>query len=167
MKIISAVILAALLTGCAATQQEMAHEEKMVDKHLEAQKSRTPVPIFALEAHEGQTISMSGVKSIRVYDPAANAPIPQLPQRKTGAEVAWDGVTKTLGIVTDPLVTLGMHQSSQTTARKQISANVEMQKVNMGTLGAVAEKGFTSIQSTGETAINAVADTVPQVLQGR
>lgn len=159
--VLAALAVAALVSGCAATQQEMAHEERMVDKHLEAHKTKTPVPIFALEAHEGQTISMSGVKSIRVYDPAANAPIPQLPQRKTGAEVAWDGVTKTLGIVTAPLVTLGMHQSSQTTARKQIDANVEMQKVNMGTLGGVASQGFEAIKSTAETGVNAVVDVAP------
>jgi hypothetical protein len=161
MKTILAAIVVAILTGCAATSQEMAHEERMVDKHLQAEKQRTPVPIFALEAHEGQEIKMSGVKSIRVYDPTANAPIPQLPQRKTGAEVAWDGVTKTLGIITNPLVTLGMHQSSQTTARKQIDASIEMQRVNMGTLGGVATEGFRAIQGTAETGVGAVVEVAP------
>jgi hypothetical protein len=96
--------LAIALSGCAATQQEIAHDEKMYEKQAAAAAVIQSTPIFQLVALPGKDIEMKGVQSITVYNPTASKPAEFKP-RKSGSEIFVDGligVTKTVGEVSLP-----------------------------------------------------------------
>lgn len=91
-----------MLFGCAATQSEMSHNATMYDKQVAAAAAVVPTPIFQMTAHEGQTMSFSGVKSISVYNPGdSTKKPPEYKPLKTGAEVFMDGVLGLAKVGTD------------------------------------------------------------------
>ena len=82
-----------MLFGCAATQSEMDHNAAMYEKQIKAANDATPTPIFQMTAHEGQTITLSGVKQISVYNPSdSSKKTPEYKPLKSGSEVFVDGV---------------------------------------------------------------------------
>lgn len=75
---IFAIVTAVVLTGCASTQSEMTHSERMYDKQIAATKDAKPVPIFQMTGIPGQSIELKGVQQISVYNPSdATGKIPQ------------------------------------------------------------------------------------------
>lgn len=157
MKSILAVLVATSLTGCAATKQEMEHELALMDRQV-ASSNRTPMPILSIEGIDGQPIVMSGIKHIRVYDKSANPEPVAMPARRTGAEVAWDGTAKVLGILASPVTAWAINRDNQATSRAQISANVETQRINMGSVTTISTEGFKSITGVSSQSISTAAD---------
>lgn len=64
------IITAIALAGCASTDAEMKHSERMYDKQIAATKEAKPVPIFQMTARAGETIELKGVQQISVYNPS-------------------------------------------------------------------------------------------------
>lgn len=97
------ILAAVFLAGCAATQSEMEHSEKMYDKQLTATKAAVPVPIFQMVAQPGQKITLEGVERISVYNPsdATNKVPAYKPPENAGAKM----FSEVVGATRDVLLT--------------------------------------------------------------
>ena len=144
MKIL-AVLAFALLVGCAGNEKHDSDQMALLKMHYENQK-----PIFKLEGIEGQTIQISGVKSLEVNFPQ-NAPILPAPQ----PHPIWQTLNNmlpfvaTIGVMREAgKMTIGVANAVGASSRVP-QANISSVSTNTSTSSTVGATTKTVTSTTG------------------
>lgn len=101
LMLLTAILMAMFVTGCATSQAEMTHQATMYDKQIAATQKATPVPIFQMVAQPGQTIELKGVERLSVYNPSdASSKVPEfkVPQNQ-GFRIAEKVIDGTVNVI--------------------------------------------------------------------
>ena len=131
-------IVALLLAGCASKEAYQAHGQYMAA----AMKER---PMFKLETHPGQTVTITGIKSMALYYPGYE---PQ-PFKDTTAQ-AWAPVVG--GIFSTAIPVLGMWGQAYTLSKRMVQMAPFMgegnTQINMSGVGSEQDLRMLSPDST-------------------
>ena len=104
--LVSLAIAALLLAGCASKEAYQAHGQYM-------QAAMQERPMFKLETHPGQVVTLSGIKSIELYYPGHEP----RPFQDTTAQ-AWAPVVG--GIFSTAIPVLGMWGTAYTLSKRMV-----------------------------------------------
>lgn len=153
--ILLAVLVSALfLGGCATSNDNTAHVERMYDKQLLAHKEFSPTPACQIVGDGVNPITMSGIKSFTCYGDTKQAQLPTYTPPKSTGEVIFDRVLRTAEILINPLVNLSIHKDNNNTQRHMSDNSVKTHTVTMGTIGDIASQGMSQIGATASEGIN-------------
>ena len=134
----SLAIVALLTAGCASKEAYQAHGEYMAA----AMQNR---PMFTLETHPGQVVTITGIKSMALYYPGHE---PQ-PFRDTTAQ-AWAPVVG--GIFSTAIPALGMYGTAYTLSKRMVQMAPFMGEgniqVNQNSVGGEQDLRLASPDST-------------------
>jgi hypothetical protein len=171
MKILFAALLVFFLSACASTQASYdpatgvitSIDSRDLADHLNYKayatngKDDKAKPIFNMTAHEGQTIQLSGVKSISVWAPETgrgNSGLQAPVQRKSAFVEGLAAVGQFSKDVGSWFVPAWMFTEQNKTSRHQSDNNLEQYKINTEAWSGVSQ----SWSNTTNTAITKKPD---------
>ena len=153
--LVSLAIVALLTTGCASKEAYQAHGEYM-------QAAMQERPMFKLETHPGQVVTITGIKSMALYYPGHE---PQ-PFRDTTAQ-AWAPVVG--GIFSTAIPVLGMYGTAYTLSKRMVQMAPFMGEgniqVNQNSVGGEQDLRLASPDSTHNPLVVDPVVVQPQVVQ--
>ena len=148
-------IVALLLTGCASKEAYQAHGQYM-------QAAMQERPMFTLETHPGQTVTITGIKSMALYYPGHE---PQ-PFRDTTAQ-AWAPVVG--GIFSTAIPVLGMWATTYSLSKRMVQMAPLFgdgnTTVNQNAIGGEQDLRLASPDSTHNPLVVDPVVVQPQVVQ--
>ena len=152
--LLTILVSALLLGGCATSTDTTAYAERMYDKQLAAHKEFTPTPACQIVGDGVNPITMSGIKSFTCYGDTKQAQLPTYTPIKSTGEVVFDKVLPVLEVLANPLVSLAIHKDNNATQRHMSDNSVATHDITMGTIGAIASQGIIQVGTTASEGIN-------------